>query len=135
MIKQKKQNKMKKATFTNNYFYYFLIIFFAFLFVSNIYYIYFDNDLFILIPIIIQMGILFLLIYKYYRIKLILKIWSGFFLVLANSLIFFGKLLKDFSNDFQYFDLKNYFGCIIMLIIGIIILWLTEQTVIIYDDK
>lgn len=126
---------MKKVKFTNKYFYYFLIIFFLFLLGFNLYYLYCDYDLFILFPITIQLVILSLLIYKDYRFKLVLKFWSGIFLILANGLIFFGKLLKDFSNNFQSFDYKSYLWCIFMLIIGLGIFIFNERMVCIVENS
>lgn len=126
---------MKKAKFINVYFYYFLIIFFLLLLVSNLYYFFSDNSISALFPIIIQLIILLLLIYRDYRVKILMRIWSGLFLIIANSLIFFGKLLKEFSYDFQNFDYRNYLGCFFMLIIGIIVFLLNEKMVIISEEE
>lgn len=97
---------MKKAKFLNIYFYYFLIAFFLLLIASNFYYFFLDFNLTSLFPIIIQLIILLMLIYRDYRVKLVMRIWSGFFLILANGLIFFGRLLKEFSSGFQDFYFK-----------------------------
>lgn len=126
---------MKKAKFLNIYFYYFLIAFFLLLIASNFYYFFLDFNLTSLFPIIIQLIILLMLIYRDYRVKLVMRIWSGFFLILANSLIFFGRLLKEFSSSFQDFDFKNYLGCSFMLIIGVVIFLLNEKLVVISENN
>jgi len=102
---------------------------------SNLYYFFSDNNISVLFPIIIQLVILLSLIYRDYRVKILMRIWSGFFLIIANSLIFFGKLLNEFSDNFQNFDYRNYLGCSFMLIIGIIVFWLNEKMVIISEEE
>jgi hypothetical protein len=126
---------MKKAKFLNIYFYYFLIAFFLLLIASNFYYFFLDFNLTSLFPIIIQLIILLMLIYRDYRVKLVMRIWSGFFLILANGLIFFGRLLKEFSSGFQDFYFKNYLGCSFMLIIGVVIFLLNEKLVVISENN
>ena len=126
---------MKTAKFINVYFYYFLIAFFILLFVSNLYYFFSDYSISTLFPLVIQLIIILLLIYKNYRVKMVIRIWSGLFLVIANCLIFFGKLLKDFSYDFQNFNYRNYLGSLIMLIIGIVVFWLNEKMVIVSENE
>lgn len=125
---------MKKAKFINVYFYYFLITFFILLFASNLYYFFSDYSIINLFPLIIQLIIILSLIYKNYRVKMVIRIWSVLFLIIANCLIFFGKLLKDFSYDLQNFDYRNYLSSFLMLIIGIVIFWLNEKMVIVSEN-
>ena len=112
-----------------------LIAFFILLFVSNLYYFFSDYSISTLFPLVIQLIIILLLIYKNYRVKMVIRIWSGLFLIIANCLIFFGKLLKDFSYDFQNFNYRNYLGSLIMLIIGIVVFWLNEKMVIVSENE
>ena len=126
---------MKTAKFINVYFYYFLIAFFILLFISNLYYFFSDYSISTLFPLVIQLIIILLLIYKNYRVKMVIRIWSVLFLIIANCLIFLGKLFKDFSYDFQNFNYRNYLGSLIMLIIGIVIFWLNEKMVIVSENE
>ncbi len=115
--------------FTNIYFYYFLIILIITLLFYNIYDVATNFNLIVLIPIIVQLIILTMLLFKSKGIKIILKIWSLVFFVIAGSMQLLGKLLKDTSNDYQTFDFRNYIFCVSILIIGIVIYFFTNKTI------
>ncbi|OPB95792.1 hypothetical protein BAS10_09115 [Elizabethkingia meningoseptica] len=61
--------------------------------------------------------------------KIILKIWSLVFFIIAGSMQVIGKLLKDASNDYHTFDIINYIYCGSIIITGVIIFLLTSKTV------
>lgn len=115
--------------FTSIYFYYFLIILIIILLSYNIYNIATNFNLLVLIPIIVQLIMLTMILLKNKGVKIMLKIWSLVFFIIAGAMQFIGKLLKDASNDYQTFDFKNYIFCVSILIIGIVIYFFTNKTI------
>lgn len=123
---------MKKAKFNSIIFYYFLIALFAILLIYNTYMFFISHDYYIIIPIAIQIFLLILIFIKYVKIKLILKIWTIIFLIIAPIMQLIGKLLKDASYDYQYIDVNIYIIPSLMLIAGCLIFYFIVKTV---DNK
>lgn len=123
---------MKKAKFNSIIFYYLLIAFFAILLIYNTYMFSLSHDYYIMTPIIIQIFLLVLIFIKYVKIKLILKIWTIIFLIIAPIMQLIGKLLKDASYDYQYIDLNIYIIPSLMLIVGCLIFYFIVKTI---DNK
>lgn len=121
--------------FTNIYFYYFLIILIISLLFYNTYSLAINFSLSIFIPIIIQLVILIMILTKNKGTKIILKIWSLVFFIIAGAMQVIGKLLKDASNDYQTFDIVNYVYCISIIIIGIVVFLFTNKTIKPYAKK
>ena len=126
---------MNKSKFKSVVFYYFLILLLSGLLLFNIYSISVSNNWFILLPIGIQLLLLVLVFSKYSKIKLLLKIWSLIFLIIAPIMQILGKLLKDASYDYQFFDAKVYIVPFLMLIIGIFVFYFTSLTVKTNDNN
>ncbi|MGR3856639.1 hypothetical protein [Chryseobacterium indologenes] len=123
---------MKKAKFNSIIFYYFLIALFAILLIYNTYIFFMSHDYYIIIPIIIQFFLLILIFIKYVKIKLILKIWTIIFLIIAPIMQLIGKLLKDAAYDYQYINLNIYIIPTLMLITGFLIFYFIVTTI---DEK
>jgi hypothetical protein len=123
---------MKKAKFNSTIFYYLLIAFFGILLIYNTYMFSLSHDYYIIIPIAIQIFLLILIFIKYVKIKLILKIWTIIFLIIAPIMQLIGKLLKDASYDYQYIDVNIYIIPSLMLIAGCLIFYFIVKTV---DNK
>ncbi|GEN69616.1 hypothetical protein [Chryseobacterium rhizosphaerae] len=120
---------MNKSEFKSVVFYYFLIILLSGLLLFNVYSISVSSDWSILFPIAIQLLLLILVFIKFSRIKLLLKIWSLIFLIIAPIMQLLGKLLKDASYDYQFFDIRIYIVPFIMLIMGIIVFYFTSVAI------
>ncbi|PWN72239.1 hypothetical protein C1631_006470 [Chryseobacterium phosphatilyticum] len=120
---------MNKSEFKSIVFYYFLIILLSGLLLFNLYSIYVSSDWSILFPIGIQLLLLILVFIKFSKIKLLLKIWSLIFLIIAPIMQLLGKLLKDASYDYQFFDIRIYVIPFIMLIMGIVVFYFTSVTI------
>lgn len=120
---------MKKAKFNSIVFYYSLIVLFATLLMYNVYIFFTSFDYFIIVPIIIQVFLLVLIIVKYSKIKLVLKVWTIIFLIIAPVMQLIGKLLKDASYDYQYFDINIYIIPLIMFMLGSLLLYFIITTI------
>ena len=120
---------MNKSEFKSVVFYYFLMILLSGLLLFNVYSISISRDWFILFPIAIQLLLLILVFIKFSKIKLLLKIWSLIFLIIAPIMQLLGKLLKDASYNYQFFDIRIYIIPFMMLIMGIIVFYFTLVTI------
>lgn len=118
---------MEKAIFTDKIFYYGIIMFIAILLLYNVYSILSIFELRLIMPILIQIILLILIFNKHKLIKLLLKIWSGIFLVGAFTLIILGGLLKGLADGFKYFNFLDYIPSIIFLLIGIVVYMCSDR--------
>lgn len=118
---------MKKTIFKDSLFYWLLI---SLLFITLIwnFYTLLTGVLVSLIPITIQLIIIYLILTKNKHTKIGIKIWS-LILIVGPSLSFFGKLLKIIIGDnFQPMTI-DMIQNLIMLIIGIFIYTYNQNTV------
>ena len=118
---------MEKAIFTDKIFYYGIIMFISILLLYNVYSILSNFELRLIMPIFIQIILLILIFNKHKLIKLLLKIWSGIFLVGAFTLIILGGLLKGLADGFKYFNFLDYIPSIIFLLIGIVVYMCSDR--------
>jgi len=118
---------MEKAIFTDKIFYYGIIMFISILLLYNVYSILSNFELRLIMPILIQIILLILIFNKHKLIKLLLKIWSGIFLVGAFTLIILGGLLKGLADGFKYFNFLDYIPSIIFLLIGIVVYMCSDR--------
>lgn len=118
---------MEKAIFTDKIFYYGIIMFISILLLYNVYSILSNFELRLIMPILIQIILLILIFNKHKLIKLLLKIWSGIFLVGAFTLIILGGLLKGLADGFKYFNFLDYIQSIIFLLIGIVVYMCSDR--------
>ncbi len=118
---------MEKAIFTDKIFYYGIIVFISILLLYNVYSILSNFELRRIMPILIQIILLILIFNKHKFIKLLLKIWSGIFLVGAFTLIILGGLLKGLADGFKHCNFFDYIPSIIFLLIGIIVYMCSDR--------
>tara|TARA_R110001606_G_scaffold397990_1_gene575960 strand:+ start:2410 stop:2793 length:384 start_codon:yes stop_codon:yes gene_type:complete len=116
---------MNKIIFKNQTFYYLLISYLIILLFWNSYAI-LNGNLFGIIPVVIQLIIIYLLYDKNKNAKIGIKIWS-IVLIIAPSLSIAGKLLKSVAGT--DLDLKKLVENILMLTIGILIFYYNDKTV------
>ena len=116
---------MEKIFFRNKTFFYLLISYLILLLLWNSYAV-LTGNLFGIIPIFIQLIIIYLLYDKNKNAKIGIKIWS-IFLIIGPSLSIIGKLLKVLAGE----DLEIYklIEKIIMITIAILIFYFNENTV------
>jgi len=126
---------MGKAIFENKNYYYFLILFLILLLSNNVYKIFVEFDFGLLLPIALQIFILTLVLLHHFFTKIVLKIWSSIFLIIAYLMQIIGKILKDISVDFQEFDVKTYLFSVLMLLLGIIIFFYSQDTITIKKEE
>jgi len=125
---------MEKIKFNSSVYYYFLIIILLTLLIYNIYSVFISHNLFTILPIVIQTFLLILIFIKNISAKLAIKIWSIVFLIIGPLMQLVGKLLKDTSYDFQFFDIKNYIGPFLILLVGGLIFYFAEKTIAIEKE-
>jgi len=120
---------MNRSIFKSKFFFYFLLVLLIGLLVFNINMIIKSHDLSILLPIFIQLFLLTIIIIRHSILKISLKIWSLIFLIIAPMMQIIGKLLKDASYDYQFFELRVYIIPLIMLLIGCTVFYGTIKTI------
>lgn len=118
---------MEKAIFTDRIFYYGIIVFISILLLYNVYSIFSNFELRLIMPILIQIILLILIFNKHKLIKLLLKIWSGIFLIGGFTLIILGGLLKGLADGFKHFNFLDYIPSIIFLLIGIVVYMCSDR--------
>jgi len=116
---------MNKIIFKNQTFYYLLISYLIILICWNSYAVV-NGSLFGLIPIVIQLIIIYLLYDKNKHAKIGIKIWS-IVLIIGPSLSIVGKLLKTVAGT--DLDLKKLIENLILLTVGILIYYFNDKTV------
>jgi len=116
---------MNKIIFKNQTFYYLLISYLIILICWNSYAVV-NGSLFGLIPIVIQLIIIYLLYDKNKHVKIGIKIWS-IVLIIGPSLSIVGKLLKTVAGT--DLDLKKLIENLILLTVGILIYYFNDKTV------
>jgi hypothetical protein len=99
---------MGKAEFRNKIYLYGLVLLISVTLIFNLYALLFDFELKYILPTILQITLLFLIFIKHKLIKIILKIWSAIFFIIAFGLMILGGLLKDLANTFQDVDFLSY---------------------------
>lgn len=119
---------MKKLVFLKFRFYVFVIAYLTVLKSLNIYAI-FSGNLIGLIPLTIQVVLLFLLIKKHSMAKIGLKIFSIVVLIIASSLKLISALLKILIGEYADLNFFDYLSAIMNLILGIVILYFTNKSI------
>ncbi len=117
-----------KAEFKNLYFYWGVIIFISTLLLYNSIYLIKNFNLLTLLPILIQIILLYLIFTKNKNVKIAIKIWIIIFIIIGFGLQFLGKLIKYIASDFSEFNSIEFLTIVTFLIIGIIILIFTNKT-------
>lgn len=120
---------MFKINFTNATFYWALILLLTMLIIYNVFTLIAEFQWIYILPVIIQVFLLFLVLTKNKLVKIALKIWAIIFLIIAPSMQILGKLLRDFAGGFIGFELSNYIRIIVLVLLGIGILIMTQKTV------
>lgn len=85
-----------------------------------------------IIPIVIQAIIIGMIITKHRFAKIILKIWAIIFLVIGSSLQIVGQGIQDIL-DGRAIDFMFYFVAGINLLIGSLVVYYTNTTVIVRE--
>jgi len=118
-----------KVVFKNLYFYWFVIIFISALLLYNSIYLINNFTLITLLPVIIQIVLLYLIFTKNKNVKIAIKIWIIVFILIGFGLQFLGKFLKFIASDFAEFNPIEILKIILFLIIGFIILIFSNKTI------
>lgn len=115
---------MEKTIFKNQLFFYLLISYIIILICWNSYTVILGNLIGIL-PIVVQLILLYLIFDKHKYAKVGIKIWS-ILLIVGPSLSIFGGLLKKFAGE----DLviSKFIQNILILTIGLLIFYFNEKT-------
>ena len=125
---------MKKAVFKNQYFYFVVIMFLVLLLIWNSYVVFLGSYVG-LIPILIQLVLLFLILTKNPYSKIGLKFFSVIFLIGASGLQVVSALLKASIGEFETVNGNKLLFSLLNLAIGIIILVYTNKTVIVSERE
>ncbi len=116
---------MGKTIFKNSIFYWFLIGFLIINLIRNGYEVV-SGNMFGVIPMIIQMVLLYLIFDKNKFAKIGIKIWS-ILLIVGPGLIISGGLIKVIAGE--NFNFKESLANLIMLAVGMLIFYFNNQTV------
>ena len=98
----------------------------------HLYALYIVNSIKVLLPIGIHVSILFLIITKKHYLKIVLKVWSAFFLIILSTLQIVAKGAKFFLSN-ENVDVNNLVKPTLFLLIGIVIYHISN-TIIITND-
>jgi len=120
---------MKRTSFKNSNFYWILIIYLCGLLIWNLYLTINYSNLLGLLPITIQIVLLTLIFMKHEYAKIGIKIWAILVLILGSGLQFVGRLLNGLSDGFSNVDIEYYLTTGLTVIIGVILLIYTNETV------
>lgn len=115
---------MEKTIFKNQLFFYMLVSYLIIMICWNSYTV-ISGNLIGIIPIVVQLTVLYLIIDKHKYAKIGIKIWS-ILLIAGPSLSIFGGLLKMLAD--VDFVINKLIQNILILTIGIFIFYFNEKT-------
>lgn len=121
---------MQITEFKNQSFYYSILALLTCLILYNCYVILTFQETWGFIPILIQAAIIGMIISKHKFAKIILKIWAIVFLLIGSALQIILQGIEDVMNESEI-DLVFYTVAAINLIVGSVVIYFTNQTVIV----
>ncbi|MBU4537567.1 MAG: hypothetical protein L6264_06535 [Weeksellaceae bacterium] len=126
---------MKKSQFSNQTVYWTIIAIIGGLMLWNLFATVTSGNLLGLLPVTIQAVLLWLITTQNQYAKIGIKAWIIIFLVIANGLQFFGRLLQDAVESFVNADLLHYVTTGFIVLLGITIFIYVNKTVTVIDIK
>ena len=125
---------MKKSEFSNQTVYWTVIAIIGGLMLWNLFATVTSGKLIGLLPVTIQAVLLWLITTKNQYAKIGIKAWVIIFLVSANVLQFFGRLLQDAVESFVNADLLHYVTTGFIVLLGITIFIYVNKTVTVIEQ-
>lgn len=125
---------MQITEFKNQTFYYCVLSLLGCLIFYNCYVILYFQEVWGIIPIVIQSIIIGLIITKHKFAKITLKVWAIIFLVVGSSLQILGQGIQDVLEQ-RMADLMFYLVAGINLLVGSLVVYFTNKTVIVHEIK
>jgi hypothetical protein len=120
---------MGKTVFKNRLFYILLIGFIIIFLIYNSYVFIKSSDIYVLIPILIEIALLILILTKNQYAKLSILIWAVIALIIGFGFELIASLIDDFNTDFQATEIDSLIYNTLGLIAGILIIDYTKRTV------
>jgi hypothetical protein len=120
---------MKHSKFRSKIFYWLLIVFLSGLIICNLYNEIASINPMLILSTTIQVTLLILVLTKHKAAKIGLQIWSTLFLIIASVLQISGHVLKCIVDGFSNNDYLFLFNVGFLLLVGILILIFTNNTV------
>lgn len=125
---------MQVTEFKNQTFYFCVLALLACLILYNCYVILTFQEIWGIIPILIQAVIIGMIITKHRFAKIVLKIWAIIFLVVGSILQIVGQGIQDIG-DHRIVDYMFYLVAAINLIVGSLVVYFTSTSVIVHEVK
>ncbi|WP_419788896.1 hypothetical protein HDF19_06145 [Mucilaginibacter sp. E4BP6] len=121
----------KKIFFSNKNFYIFLLCLIIGLLIYNVFSLITTSNLYAIIPISIEMVLLYLIVAKNRSVRFVVIIWAIIALIIGYGFEFIADLMDDFNNHFSSLELWPLILNLIGLAIGIIVIDYTRRTVLV----
>lgn len=125
---------MQVTEFKNQTFYFCVLALLSCLILYNCYVIITFQEVWGIIPILIQAVIIGMIITKHRFARLILKIWAIVFLIIGSSLQILGQGIQDILDD-RVVDFVFYIVATINLLIGSLVVYFTNTTVVVHTQE
>lgn len=125
---------MQVTEFKNQTFYFGVLALLGCLILYNCYIILTFQEIWGIIPILIQAVIIGMIITKHQFAKIVLKLWAIIFLVISSSFQIILQAIQDFTENLEV-DLTYYIVAAINLLVGSLIIYFTNTTVIVHQSK
>ena len=122
---------MRKTVFTNNIFYHILSGYIIVLIIYNLYALLVSYNVYSLIPIAIQVFLLYMMFTKHEYARIAILIWSTVVLLLATLFEIIAQVLDGLNDGFEKINLYSFIGNLILLIVAILIVDFTRRTVVV----
>ena len=124
---------MQVTEFKNQTFYFCVLTLLGCLILYNCYIILTFQEIWGIIPILIQAIIIGMILTKNQFAKIILKIWAIIFLVVGSSFQIILQAIQDFTENLEV-DLTYYIVAGINLLVGSLIIYFTNTTVVVHHS-
>lgn len=125
---------MQVTEFKNQTFYFCVLTLLGCLILYNCYIILTFQEIWGIIPILIQAIIIGMILTKNQFAKIILKIWAIIFLVVGSSFQIILQAIQDFTENLEV-DLTYYIVAGINLLVGSLIIYFTNTTVVVHHSE
>ncbi len=114
---------MQQARFTNKPFYIFILAFISLLTAWQFFILLATSGVFGIVPIVLQILLLFVLVGEHRYSKQFLRYWAGIFIIFTESIKIVAKMLASSSGGSEFLNFSLFIN-IAILLFGILIFFL-----------
>ena len=126
---------MGKTVFKNRLFYILLIGLIVIFLTYNCHVLIKSSDIYVLIPILIEIALLILILTKNQYARLSILIWAVIALIIGFGFELIASLIDDFNTKFQATRIESLIYNTLGLVAGILIIDYTKRTVIVVSSS